>query len=296
VDVFGEVGADGGGGYGDAGGPLFDQGGDVLLASLAAGVEVEEELFAFAWREREVGADGPDGGNPGELGVGMPEVGDVVPDEGTGVGFDLVAVFESQQRGIADEESGVVCAKHGDGVSGCGFKRRGVVVEVLEEKLGIGCGAAGGGVGGDGADLVEGTLCEELDGAHAGERGDGAAGDDEEVRGEGGNGDEAEVSLTGEQLAGTGGGLGEVELVALGEDEGVRRVVEVPHEGRGVEEVDGGYAERHKVSLRRMGGSGSLALPHFVSAETRCRNALQERVAYNPNSFLSVRRSFAFSA
>jgi hypothetical protein len=45
------------------------------------------------------------------------------------------------------------------------------------------------------------------------------------------------------------GGLGEVKGVALGEQVGVGRVVEVPHERRGVEEVDCGYAERHSFSL-----------------------------------------------
>jgi hypothetical protein len=35
-----------------------------------------------------------------------------------------------------------------------------------------------------------------------------------------------------------------VELVALGEGGGEGRVLEVPHEGSGVEEVDGGYADR----------------------------------------------------
>jgi hypothetical protein len=37
--------------------------------------------------------------------------------------------------------------------------------------------------------------------------------------------------------------LGGVDLVVAGEGGGERGVVEVPHEGRGVEEVDGGDAQ-----------------------------------------------------
>ena len=116
---------------------------------------------------------------------------------------------------------------------------------MLEQELGVGDGGARGGVCGDGADLIEWLLRDELDGADVAERGDGAAGDDEEIRGEGGDGDEAEVGLVGEEFAGALGGLGEVELVAFGEMGGVRGVVEVPHERGGIEEVDCGYAKRH---------------------------------------------------
>src|SRR5436309_1696324 len=64
-----------------------------------------------------------------------------------------------------------------------------------------------------------------------------------EVRGEGGDGDETEVGAAAEELVGTARRQGVVELVALGEGVGEGRVLEVPHEGGGVEEVDGGYAD-----------------------------------------------------
>ena len=82
VDVFGEVMADGGGGDGDFGGPLGDEVGDVGEAVAAGVVEVEEELLALFAAEDDLGTDGPDGGDPGESGVGVPEVGEVVPGDG----------------------------------------------------------------------------------------------------------------------------------------------------------------------------------------------------------------------
>ncbi len=82
------------------------------------------------------------------------------------------------------------------------------------------------------------------------EGGDGAAGDDAEVWGEGGDGDEAKVGSAFEQVAGAVGGCGEVEVVAGGEGGLEGRVVEVPHERGGVQEVDGGYAEGHRVEFR----------------------------------------------
>ena len=84
---------------------------------------------------------------------------------------------------------------------------------------------------------------DELDGADAVERGDGAAGDDGEFGRKRGDGDEAEVGAAGEQLVGAERGCGGVEFVALGERGGAGRVVEVPHERRGVKEADGGDAE-----------------------------------------------------
>ena len=75
------------------------------------------------------------------------------------------------------------------------------------------------------------------------ERGDGAAGDDGELGGERCDGDEAEVGAAGEEFVGAERGLGVVEGVALGELGGEGRVFEVPHEGSGVEEVDGGDAD-----------------------------------------------------
>ena len=84
---------------------------------------------------------------------------------------------------------------------------------------------------------------DELDGADAIEGCDGAAGDDGELGGERGDGDEAEVSAAVEEFISAEGGGGGVEFVAPGERGGAGRVVEVPHERRGVEEANGGDAE-----------------------------------------------------
>jgi hypothetical protein len=75
------------------------------------------------------------------------------------------------------------------------------------------------------------------------ERGDSTAGHNSEIRGEGCDGNEAEVGAVVEELFGAEGGLGVVEGVVFGEGGGAGRVLEVPHEGSGVEEVDCGYAD-----------------------------------------------------
>ena len=151
--------------------------------------------------------------------------------------------------------------EHGDGVGGCGKKLGVGADESAEEDLRVGERTAGCGVGGDGADVRRGfgrrepprlhwpqrcrvaSLNDELDGADVVERCDGAAGDDGELGCERGDGDEAEVGAVAEQIVGALRGLGVVDLVALGELGVVGRVLEVPHERRGVEEVDGGDAE-----------------------------------------------------
>jgi len=191
------------------------------------------------------GADGPDGGDPGEGGAGAPLMGEVVPGAGADLLLDLGAGFEGEEGWVADEQGGVVGAEHGDGVGGVLVEGGCDVDEFAEEDLGVGKGAAGGGVGSDGFYGGEGVALfyDQLDGANFVEGGDGAAGDDGELGGEGGDGDEAEVGATAQELFGAEGGKGVVELVALGEGGDEGRVLEVPHEGRGVEEVDGGYAE-----------------------------------------------------
>ena len=188
------------------------------------------------------GTDGPDGGNPGEFGAGAPLVGEVKPLAWPDGGFDLFARFEGKEGGVADEDGGVCVLQHGDGI-GCGGEERGVgVEEFAEEDLGVGERTARGCVGSDGFYCAEGVgrFNDELDGADFAERRDGAAGDDGEVRRKGGDGDEAKVGAGGEDLVGAQRGLGVVEGVALGESGGQGRVFEVPHEGSGVEEVDGG--------------------------------------------------------
>ena len=139
--------------------------------------------------------------------------------------------------------------EHGHGVGIGGDEGGAVVVELAEEDLGVGEGAAGCGVGGYGAEGLEGVgfFYDELDAADLVERGYGAAWHDGEVGGEGGYGDEAEVGAGGEKFGGAEGGLSVVEGVALGQFGGMGRVLEVPHERRGVEEVDGGYADAFLV-------------------------------------------------
>ena len=54
-----------------------------------------------------LGGDGPDGGYPGQAGVGVPELGEIVPGAGADGCFDSVAAFEGEQGGVADEQGGV---------------------------------------------------------------------------------------------------------------------------------------------------------------------------------------------
>ena len=65
--------------------------------------------------------------------------------------------FEGEQCGVADEQGGVGVLEHGDGV-GWVLEEGGLgAEEFAEEDLGVGEGAAGGGVGGYGADCGEGV-------------------------------------------------------------------------------------------------------------------------------------------
>lgn len=76
VNIAGEVGADGFGADGDAGSPVGDDLVDVGEAGIAAGVEVGDELRSGeAGGSEGLGADGPDGGDPGKAGELAPEVG-----------------------------------------------------------------------------------------------------------------------------------------------------------------------------------------------------------------------------
>jgi len=90
-----------------------------------------------------------------------------------------------------------------------------------------------------------GVFDEEEDATDLVERGDGTAWDDGEIGSEGGDGDEAEVGGAGEKFVGAEGGGGVVELIVRGERGGGGFVLEVVEEWGGVEERDGGYAERH---------------------------------------------------
>ena len=100
--------ADGGGRDGDAGSPLFDEFFDVEETVIAGGFEVFGELGGgeAGWAES-FGADGPDGGDPGEVGAGAPLVGEVEPLTGTYGVFDLLAGLKGEERRVADEDGGV---------------------------------------------------------------------------------------------------------------------------------------------------------------------------------------------
>lgn len=117
----------------------------------------------------------------------------------------------------------------------------------MEEDAGVCDGGAGCGVGGDGAEGGEG-LCGAADKEQRADAvlgGNGAAGEDAKggVGGEGGDGDEANVGLTGGKAGGAVRGTHAVDLVAKGEGGVEGWVLEVPHEGRRVQEVDGGDAQ-----------------------------------------------------
>ena len=102
------------------------------------------------------GADGPDGCYPGELGAGVPLVSEIEPLAGADLLLDGVAVFEGEESVVADEQGGVGLLKHGDGVSWV-LEEGGLGPEELAEKdLGVGEGAARGGIDGYGFYCAEG--------------------------------------------------------------------------------------------------------------------------------------------
>ena len=202
MDVVGEVGAHGLLGQSDAGCPLGDEGFYVCLACDAAGVGVVDELLGgdAAVVAESFGADGPDGGDPGQAGAFAPELREVEPEQRFRVGgIDGGAVFAGEQGGVADEECSVGVGQHREGLGGLLHEVGTIAVEVGEEDLGVGEGAARGGVGGYGADGAEGFVDaqtmrvpdEEKDAADFAGGADGAAGDDGEVLVELGDWDEA---------------------------------------------------------------------------------------------------------
>ncbi len=107
VNVAGEVVADGVGRNGDAGCPLFDELFDVGEAVIAGGFEVLSELSGCDVALESFRANGPDGCDPGEIGEGVPLVGEVEPLTGADGGFDGFAGFEGEESGVADEDGGV---------------------------------------------------------------------------------------------------------------------------------------------------------------------------------------------
>jgi len=148
--------------------PLFDEIFNVEQAVVAGGLEVFGELGSgdSVWSDC-FGPDGPDRGNPGKIGVGMPFVGEVVPMAWADGGLDLMARFEREECGVADEDGSVCVFEHGDGVCRRGDEGGVRVEKFAEEDFGVGERAARGGVGGDGLYCVERVrrFDDELDGA-----------------------------------------------------------------------------------------------------------------------------------
>ena len=250
VDVLSEVGADAVGGDGDAGCPLADESFDVGETGVAAGSEVGSELPGCdAVEAKSCGADGPDGSDPGKAGVLTPEGSEVEPQERAGpevgvalagtlageLGFDLRAVLAGEERGVADEERCVGGGEHGDGVGALLSEGGAGVVEVFEENVRVGGGAARRGVRRDGGDVresfadgkVRGIFDKKENAADFALRGDGTAGNDGELGREFGDWDKAEIGGAGVELACAVCGRGVVELVVAAESGGCGLVLEV---------------------------------------------------------------------
>jgi hypothetical protein len=156
-------------------------------------------------------------------------------------------LFEGEQGWVADEDGGVGLCEHGVEVSGRGKEWDRRIAPLVKEDAGVGERGAAGGVGGDaaqGGKRLSGAA-DQQQGADPAFGSDGAAGQDFETGcgGEGCDGDEAYIGGSGGKVGSALGGGHAVSLIAEGEWGGEWRVLEVPHEGRGVEEVDGGYAQ-----------------------------------------------------
>lgn len=159
-------------------------------------------------------------------------------------------MIAGEECGVADEECGVGGGEHSERVGGLVEEEGLVVVEVLEEDVGVGVGAAAGGVGCDSADAFEGVgggeaggiFDEEEDAADFVMGGDGAAGDDGEVGGEGGDGNEAEVGGAGVELGCADGGQGVVHVVVLAQRLGCGLMFKVVEQRGRVQKRDGGDA------------------------------------------------------
>ena len=94
MDVMGEIVPNGRGWDGDTRCPLFDEGFDVKQAVVAGGFEVFGELGGGdAGCTERFRANGPDGGDPGETGAGVPLAGEIEPLAGANFFFDGVVGF-----------------------------------------------------------------------------------------------------------------------------------------------------------------------------------------------------------
>ena len=118
---------------------------------------------------------------------------------------------------------------------------------MAKENAGVSQGSAAGHVGGhcaQGMKPLRGAANQQQ-GANAALGGDGAAGQDAQAWycGQCGDGDEADVGFARGQLGGAFGGRHAVNLIAECEWGLKGRVLEVPHQRRGVQKADGGNAQ-----------------------------------------------------
>jgi len=157
MDVGGEVGADGGLGDGEAGGPLVDEGVKVGEAVVAGLDEVVGDrlpcLRSETWGTRRVFGSTPDGGDERQACESGPFFGEVVVVElFAGAGESVGTFFEGEECWVADKDGGVGLVEHAVEVGGVGEKRDPRVTPAVEENAGVGEGGARGDVGGDGAE------------------------------------------------------------------------------------------------------------------------------------------------
>lgn len=169
-------------------------------------------------------------------------------------GIDLSAVLAGEERRVADEERGIGGAEHGEWTAGliCSLFGEGglVVVEVFEEDVGVGVGAAAGGIRGYAANVLEGFVGgevrgifdEEEDAADFVKGRNGAAGDDGERGGEGCDGDQAEVGGARVQFGCADGGQRVVHVVVFAQTRGCGFMFKVVEQWGGVQKRDGGDA------------------------------------------------------
>ena len=113
VDVMREIVADGCGRDGDARRPLFDKLFNVQKAVVARGFEIFDELRSGQVDEG-LWADGPDGGDPGDVGADTPLVGEVEPLARSYGLLDYFAGFQGQECRISNKDGGVRSLQHRD--------------------------------------------------------------------------------------------------------------------------------------------------------------------------------------
>jgi len=76
------------------------------------------------------GADGPDSGDPGQVGATCPLMGEVEPEAWADGGFDAGAGLLGDERRIADEEAASACCNMAMGSAGVGRKSGSVAMNL----------------------------------------------------------------------------------------------------------------------------------------------------------------------